>query len=620
MTFAERLLPALLCAAGLAGCGTIDKVERIVKEDSDKVEELRRQQGEGAASTAVLVRPNAKLAGEEIALKPQENLPAIFQRQTTYTTAGQQLDEVLEVVSRQIGVPIWVTEFASDTGSSAYNSRSDQGHGRAKVQLQWNGTVRGLLDHLAQTAKLHWRFNEGRVEFYLYETRHFYVNLPMGSRTMTSRISGSGRNGSIDGSSYGNGNNAYGNAGYGSRNAGTGDISISTGDMQINPYNALTRTITAMLMEDDGRAEIVGSADSGYNGSGNANMRVSANDVVRNSGGSGGSITSQNRRPGRSRVVVTPEMAMVTVTAPPTSLDRIADYIARVNQRFSKNVMIDVKIYDVSLNDQASVGFSADILYKKLGSYGVQMAGGTVGLMGTTQADLASLAAASVAAAGTTVTTTTVDPITGLPVTTTSVTPGVTQKPPSRFAGSALIAQALQSFGNISSITSGQVMAVNGQPAPLQIATEVTYLASTQVTNSANALQTNAGTAVTPVATALTPGSVVVGLTANFLPQVLGDNRILLQYQLTSSSLAGMSTVTSGGSSIQTPTVASQSLQQQAFVRDGEAIVLFGLEQNTSSLTGGQSVPANVGRDASKARSMRVIVMQVFGGGKNANI
>jgi type II secretory pathway component HofQ len=113
---------------------------------------------------------------------------------------------------------------------------------------------------------------------------------------------------------------------------------------------------------------------------------------------------------------------------------------------------------------------------------------------------------------------------------------------------------------------------------------------------------------------------VVVGLTANFLPQVLGDNRILLQYQLTSSSLAGMSTVSSGNSSIQTPTVASQSLQQQAFVRDGEAIVLFGLEQNASSVTGSQSIPVNVGRDASKSRTLRVIMLQVFGGGESAGI
>ncbi|WP_027015211.1 type II secretion system protein GspD [Comamonas composti] len=609
MTFAKHAIASLICAGGLSGCGTISSIDKGIDKETTVIEDMQQQLRSSSASTAVLMRKRMKIAGEEVALRAETMLPAIFDTPILYSTGGQRLDEVLDALSRQAGIPVWLTEFASESGGNSYQTRSDAGQGRIQIQLQWNGTLRGLFDHLAQTAKLHWRFNEGRVEFFLYETRHFYVNLPMGSRTMTSRISGSGRSSS---GTAANNNNA---------NAGTGDISINTGDMTINPYSALTRTITAMLMEDDGRAEIVGSNDMGMSGSQSAANRVSVNEAR----GTGVTQQPTSSRSGRSRVVVTPEMAMITVTAPPTSLDRIADYITRVNQRFSKNVMIDVKIYDVSLNEQASAGFSADLLYTKLGSYGVQVAGGSIGILGPTQGDVDALTARRAAAAGSSQTTTsiTTDPLTGMPTTstTTTSTPGVIAPSVSRFAGSTAMARALQTFGKISAITSGQVMAVNGQPAPLQIATEVTYLASTSTTvASSNTLLSNNSGAVTPVATSLTPGSVVVGLTANFLPQVLGDNRILLQYQLTSSSLAGMSTVSSGNSSIQTPTVSSQSLQQQAFVRDGEAIVLFGLEQTASSLTGGQSIPANVGRDASKSRTLRVIMLQIFGGGDSANI
>jgi Flp pilus assembly secretin CpaC len=107
-----------------------------------------------------------------------------------------------------------------------------------------------------------------------------------------------------------------------------------------------------------------------------------------------------------------------------------------------------------------------------------------------------------------------------------------------------------------------------------------------------------------------------VGFTANFLPLILGDNRILLQYQMQISQLTALTQVVSGGSSIQTPQISSQSLQQQAFVQDGQSIVLFGFDQNRDTA----DVAAGIG-SASKAgtsqRQMMVIVMQVNGGRKS---
>ncbi len=109
----------------------------------------------------------------------------------------------------------------------------------------------------------------------------------------------------------------------------------------------------------------------------------------------------------------------------------------------------------------------------------------------------------------------------------------------------------------------------------------------------------------------------MVGFTANFLPLILGDNRILLQYQLQISQLTAITQVSSGNSSIQTPQIATQSLQQQAFVKDGQSIVLFGFDQNRNTL----DTNGNLG-GASKAgttqRQMMVIVMTVNGGSKNA--
>jgi type IVB pilus formation R64 PilN family outer membrane protein len=232
--------------------------------------------------------------------------------------------------------------------------------------------------------------------------------------------------------------------------------------------------------------------------------------------------------------------------------------------------MVDIKIYSLTMDNNASYGFSLDALYQKLDRYGIRVVGTAPLQAGGTPGQL-----------------------------TLSLNHG-------RAAGSSVIAQALAQFGNVALQTQGQVIAINGQPSPIQVANEINYLASSQTTTSPNVGSTNS----------LQPGTRVVGFTANFLPLILGDNRILLQYQMQISQLTALTQVVSGGSSIQTPQISSQSLQQQAFVQDGQSIVLFGFDQNRDTA----DVAAGIG-SASKAgtsqRQMMVIVMQVNGGRKS---
>jgi len=167
------------------------------------------------------------------------------------------------------------------------------------------------------------------------------------------------------------------------------------------------------------------------------------------------------------------------------------------------------------------------------------------------------------------------------------------------------VVQALSQFGNVALQTQGQVLAVNGQPSPIQVANEINYLASSASTQTANV-----GTTTT-----LVPGTKVVGFTANFLPMILGDNRILLQYQLQLSQLTALTQVSSAGSLIQTPQISTQSLQQQAFVRDGQSIVLFGFDQTRDSIGSAASM-SGASKAAHSERQMVVIVIQVNAGTK----
>jgi len=547
-----RPLGTALLVLVLSGCSLLTETRQGIEQDIDTTAAMREQMRERSEPFAVLTHQRARIAGEEIRLKEEkEILPPLFNERVTYVTSGQTLQETLETVSRQVELPIWLTEFVSDKESVGRNSSSsndDDERGRVTIQIHYDGPLHGLLDQLAQSARLHWRYYEGRVEFFLYETRHFYVNLPMGSREIKSNISSS----------------ASGGGEGGGGGSDTGSISIEMEGVRVDPYNVITRAIAAILMEDDGQTDVLGNGDSD----------IEINELSSGGSSSGGSSNDDSKR-GASRVVVAPEMGMVTVTAQPTALDRVADYIEQVNRRFSRNVMIDVKIYDVTVADGTNTGFSIDNLARRVRGLGAVLAGGPNGIN-----------------------------ILRNPVTRAITDPATDVD--------ALVS-ALRSFGRTSLVQSGQVMVVNGQPAPLQIATERTYISRVTVQPPT----VGGGGAIVPGSTSYETEKISEGLTANFLPHMLADNRILLQYQLTSRAMVALR---SGPDGIQLPEINSQTVQQQAFVRDSEAIVLFGFGSDRASANGEQGLIANLSRDADKNRTLRVIVMQIFGGGPNGNV
>jgi type IVB pilus formation R64 PilN family outer membrane protein len=461
-----------------------------------------------------------------ITLRAENALPDLFSRRVAYSTQGaQSLADTLDGISTMAGVAVQANEIAGQQGSP-----QDGGAGlTGKIQIDFNGTLRGLLDELANRNNASWRYTAKthRVEFFRYETRTLSVHLPAGAKSIAASINLQGVSGSTGG------------AGAGS----AGTVSVSQ-NLTVDPWGSIMSGVQSIL---------------GSSGADSAAPAPAA----------GGQLPTAVGQLGRASA--NPAFGIITVTARPVAVERIASYINSINQRFAQNVMIDIKIFNVTLDDQASLGFSLDLLYQKLNRAGVSVVGAAPLQAGT-----------------------------GTPGQITLETAG------GRWSGSQVMAQALSQFGNVSLQTQGQVLAINGQPSPIQVANEVNYLASSATTTAANV-----GTTST-----LTPGTKVVGFTANFLPLILGDNRILLQYQMQISALTALTQVSSGTSSIQTPQISSQSLQQQAFVRDGQAIVLFGFDQarDTANTAAGLGSAAIASRSE---RSMVVIVMQVNGGAKD---
>jgi hypothetical protein len=540
----KRLSTAFAISAilSLMGCSSIEKAEQTVNTSSAAVDAMRVLNERNATTGGVIRTKRQRLAGREVIVETNV-LPEFFGQHHEYATKGSQtIASALDDISAGSGILIKQSEIASTVNPNQQpfggtGDKSDQLTGT--VSMEYVGTTKGLFDTLAAKANISWRYNaESKcVEFFRYETRTLSLTIPAGAKTVTSGISLSG----VSGGAGGGGGAASG----GGASSSAGSVSVSQ-SKTIDPWRSVMDAIGSILQ--DGR---IGSSD-----------KTQPNSAPAGQGAAGAIMTASGPAGG---VIANPDLGFLTITARPATIERVERYVSTVNARFAKNVHVDVKIYSVSLDEQSSLGFSMDMLYTQVNKLGARVVGPT-------------------------------------PLSSGNATPGIltltSTKANGPWNGSTLVGQALQQFGNVALAKQGQVIAVNGQPSPLQVANEISYIASSSVSQSPNV-----GSITTQ-----TPGIKVVGFTANFTPLILGDNRILLSYEMQLSALTGSLTPNAAG--VQTPTVASQTLQQNAFVKDGQAIVLFGFDDKSDSVSSNKTI-GGASKAARSQRQMLVIVMQI---------
>lgn len=239
-------------------------------------------------------------------------------------------------------------------------------------------------------------------------------------------------------------------------------------------------------------------------------------------------------------VSANPGTGTISVTATPPVLRQVASYISVINTGLLKQVFITVHVYQVTLDRANNYGLNLALAFKTLNmTFTPSFTSPSVpGVIGSSTAIAGGMG---------------IDVLSG------------------RFAKSSAILSALSSQGRVGLVTSASVLAINGEPVPLQVGNQIGYLASSSVSQSANV-----GTTAT-----LQQGTITTGFSANFMPRILPDGRVLLQYSINLSSLLRLSTVKSGGSEIQTPDVSTRAFLQRAVLHSGQTLVLAGFEQTS---------------------------------------
>lgn len=311
------------------------------------------------------------------------------------------------------------------------------------------------------------------------------------------------------------------------------------GKIVVSNMEIRTFTITTLPMRFTGSNQVSTSGDSGGGsggsggsggGSGQQSLSISMNmdfwsDLQKNLKiiiGSNGSFNTST------------STSSVTVKTTPSNMVQVENYITKVNNELARQVTINVAVYSVEVTDTSNLALSLSGILKQGGR------------------ELGTLSS-SVFAAG------------GLPTLTAYFNGDGSDN------NEALLS-ALDKAGKVSIVTSASVTTMSGQPTPLQVGGNRTYVSEIGTTMNNVSTQSTVSTS-----------SISSGFSMNILPRVLDNGQVLLQYGINISSLVGahngFDEVTAAGTTIQLPDVQQRSFVQSSLLQNGNTLVLAGYEQ-----------------------------------------
>lgn len=268
------------------------------------------------------------------------------------------------------------------------------------------------------------------------------------------------------------------------------------------------------------------------------------------------------------KIAVTPATGTITVTDIPDVIARVESFVTSQNKAMARQVVVNVRVLSVDLDEADNYGINWDAVYDS-GD------GRLVGGLKNAVAAATGSSSLSVKVLG------------------------------NNGTASSAIISALSSQGRVNSLTTASLTTINNQPVPLRVGTQTSYLASSTTTVTQGAGST----------TTLQPGLITSGFSMSFIPHIFESGSLMLQFSMDMSSIANISEVSSGNSTIQTPEINSRNFLQRVMVKSGETLVLSGFEQSdldgsSQGIGSAKNVLMGGALKARKSKAILVILIQ----------
>ena len=295
---------------------------------------------------------------------------------------------------------------------------------------------------------------------------------------------------------------------------------------------------------------------------------------------------------------VSRSLGTITVTASPSILARVGEYIERQNKRLSQLITIDVKVLQVTISNDSAFGLNLAAAINS--TSGLNIVANPKNNLASTEASSMNIAVLS----------NTVSALTGAThMEGNSVVDGaytndqIMNGSLAGAAGSNALIEALAKQGKVSLVTNVGVTTRSNRVAPVSNTRTTGYIKRFESRNF-----------TTVESSTVDQDDLETGFTMQLLPNVLENGKILLLFRMSVRELLRMSTQTIGEVTLQLPEVEERSFMQEVIMESGQMLVVSGFEKQTSEDTryglGDPDFMALSGsRETSATREVLVVIL-----------
>ena len=266
---------------------------------------------------------------------------------------------------------------------------------------------------------------------------------------------------------------------------------------------------------------------------------------------------------------VSRSLGTITVTASPSVLARVGEYIERQNKRLSQLITIDVKVLQVTISNDSAFGLNLAAAINS--TAGLNIVANPKNNLASTEASSMNIAVLSNAVSALTGATHTEG---GVTVEGAYTQNDIMNGSLSGAAGSNALIQSLAKQGKVSLVTNVGVTTRSNRVAPVSNTRTTGYIKRFESRNF-----------TTVESSTVDQDDLETGFTMQLLPNVLENGKILLLFRMSVRELLRMSTQTIGEVTLQLPEVEERSFMQEVIMESGQMLVVSGFEKQKSQDT-----------------------------------
>lgn len=322
----RNMLVVACCSVMAAGCGTPGLLQNTDERIGDVQDASRKAGAELAYPAAELVERNggAWLAHRSVVMDEADALPARFEEPASFASGrALPLSLLLEQIAKEQGVVIRLARDIFSAGAAKQTGAAPQtaalpalqpglgalplpaatgGDGEPRAQVNYSGSLRGLLDAVANRTGTYWLYRSGAVKFSRLLTRTFQIKTMPGTSSYVAKVGKSSQ------SSTGGG----GTAGGSSLNFGS-DSSVSM-NSEMKYWDRLSDTVNSMLSP-------------------------------------------------LGRAVSSEMTSSITVTDSADVIERVSRYVDGENAVLGRQVSLSVQVFSIRLTRDSAAGIDWDLVY-----------------------------------------------------------------------------------------------------------------------------------------------------------------------------------------------------------------------------------------------------------------